>query len=116
MTPCLRPGNIVPGRWFDAEELESFLRALMRARSVKAAWEATGIRMSLDSGYRLYRRLRLCLPVLRTRLCARAPPPTGAGGKSALRQAYEHLRSAFGDDGRICSYQLAFQTPFLAVA
>jgi len=115
-TPCLRPGNMLPRRWLDAEELERFIRELMRSRSVKAAWERCDIRMSLDSGYRLYRRLWLCLPILRARLCSRAPPPEDTSRKSALIQAFEHLHSAFQDGGKISSYQQGFQTDFLAVA
>lgn len=115
MTPCLRPGNILPRRWFDAEELQRFIRELMRGRSVKKAWECCGIRMSLDSGYRLYRRLWLCMPVLRTQLCSRAPPPANAGAKSALIQALEHLHSAFSQDGVVSSYQQSFQKDFLAL-
>lgn len=114
-TPCLKPGHILPRRWFDAEELERFIRELMHGRSVKAAWERCGIRMSLDSGYRLCRRLRLCLPILRTRLFTRAPP-AALSGRSALIQVFEHLHSAFSDDGRISSYQQTFQRDFLAVA
>ena len=115
-TPCLRPGNILPRRWFDANDLERFIRELMRSRSVKAAWERCSIRMSLDTGYRLYRRLCRCQPVLRTRLCSRAPPPEEKSAGSALLQVFEHLCSALGDDGAVSAYQLVLQKDFLAIA
>jgi len=116
-TPCLRPGNILSRRWIDAAELERFIRELVHGRSVKAAWERCGMRMSLDSGYRLYRRFWLCLPILRTRLCSRAPPPPCGQEKSALHQMFAHLGSALKADGMgVRTYQQAFQKDFLAVA
>lgn len=114
-TPCLRPGSVLPRRYFEADDLDRFIAELMHARSIKAAWERCGIRMSLDTGYRLYRRLWLCLPILRTQLCSRAPPPEGRGLESALQQAFEHLCSAFGDDGMVSTYQRVLQKDFLAV-
>jgi hypothetical protein len=90
---------------------------LREGRSIKAAWENCGIRLSLDTAYRLYGRLQLCQPVLRTQLRSRSPPPRkekGAG--SALLQMLDHLEAVFGDECAISAYQEALQRDFLAIA
>ena len=71
--------------------------------------------LSLDSGYRLYRRLGLCQSVMRTQLCARAPPPKMKAG-APLLQVFKHLREAFVSGCPIAAYQEHFQKDFLAMA
>ena len=116
-TFCLKIGKTLPRRCFRAKGLCTFIQRLREGRSIKAAWERCGIRLSLDTGYRLYRRLLLCLPVLRTRLCNRSPPPKGGeGAGSALLQTYEHLERLFGDACAVKAFQEALQRDFLAIS
>jgi hypothetical protein len=113
--PSIRLGDCIPRRCFDAKQLWAFIQALLRARSIKAAWEQAGIAMSLDTGYRLYRHLDRCQSVLRTHLCARAPPPKAKTGVP-LFQVFAHLKEAFGNKNPIQSYQEHFQRSVLAIA
>lgn len=113
--PSIRLGSSIPRRCFDTEQLWAFIQALLRNRSIKAAWEQAGIPLSLDTGYRLYRHLGRCQSVLRTHLCARAPPPRVKTGVP-LFQVFEHLKKAFGRGCPVWAYQEAFQRSFLAIA
>jgi len=113
--PSVRLGDSIPRRCFDAKQLWAFIRALLKARSIKAAWELAGIPMSLETGYRLYRRLNRCQSVLRTHLCARAPPPKIKAGVP-LFQVLAHLKEVFGNHSPIRAYQVHFQKSFLAQA
>jgi hypothetical protein len=113
--PSIRLGEQIPRRCFDAGQLWAFIRSLLRGRSIKSAWEQAGIPMSLDTGYRLYRHLGRCQSVLRTHLCARAPPPKVKTGVP-LFQVLTHLEEAFGRGGPVRAYQEHFQRSFLAVA
>lgn len=113
--PSIRLGECIPLRCFDARQLWSFIRALQQTRSIKSAWEQADIPLSLDTGYRLYRRLGRCQSVLRTHLCARAPPPKMKAG-APLLQVFKHLREAFAGGCPIAAYQEHFQRNFLALA
>ena len=114
-TPSLRLGDCLPRRCFDARQLWAFIQALLKARSIKAAWERAGIPLSLDTGYRLYRHLGQCQSVLRTHLLARAPPPKVKTG-APLFQMFTHLKEAFGRRCPVSAYQEHFQRSFLALA
>jgi len=115
VTFCLRPSSYLPRRCFRAKGLWAFIQQLRTGRSIKAAWENSGIPLSLDTGYRLYRRLALCQPILRTNLWSRAPPKKSGAG-SALRQVFDHLIEVFGDECAVRAYQEALQRDFLAIA
>ena len=115
-TWSIRVGDSLPRRSFSAQQLWTFLSELQQARSIKHAWEQSNFPLSLDSGYRLYRRLCRCQSVLRTRLCARAPPPEGRTGVP-LFQVFHHLKKAFAvATCHISAYQVHFQRSFLATA
>lgn len=86
----------------------------MRGDSIKAAWEYSGIRLHLENAYRIRHRLLLVQPVLRTRLCSRAPPPTKNTAGSPLLQVFDHLQAAFGTENPISTYQEVLQRDFLA--
>ena len=113
--PSIRLGDVLPRRCFNAQQLWAFIRALQQARSIKSAWERAAMPLSLDSGYRLYRRLCRCQSVLRTHLCARAPPPKVKTGVP-LFQVFAHLKEAFGRGCPIRAYQEIYQRDFLALA
>lgn len=111
-TRLLRLAHTIPHRSFDANQLWRFLASLLTCRSIKAAWEAALIPFSLDTGYRLHRRLILIQSTLRTHLCARAPPPPPQG--KILFQAIHHLKEVFGDATPATTFQLEFQRSILA--
>lgn len=113
--PSIRIGSTLPRRCFGAKQLWAFIMALQQSRSIKSAWEKAGIPLSLDTGYRLYRRLSRCQSVLRTQLCARAPPPKVKTGVPLL-QVFAHLKEAFNRGCPVCAYQEHFQRSFLAMA
>lgn len=105
---------MLPRRYFSAGELWAFLRELLDARSIKNAWERSGLPMSLDTAYRLWRRLILCQSALRTRLCGRSPPPEAKAGVPLLH-VLAHVKEVFSGPQPITAYQLSFQRDFLAV-
>jgi hypothetical protein len=114
-TPSVRLGDSIPRRCFSAQQLWAFIRALLQERSIKRAWEHAGVPLSLDTGYRLYRRLSRCQSVLRTHLCARAPPPKANAGVP-LFQVLTHLKEVFGRECPVGAYQETLQRNFLALA
>ena len=114
-TWLLRLGDTLPRRCFSAKQLWAFIQTLLDARSLKQAWERSGLACSLDTAYKIYRRLQRCQTVLRTHLCARGPPPRGKTGVP-LFQVYAHLEKEFGNLSPITAYQISFQKDFLAVA
>lgn len=115
-TWSIRTGDTLARRSFCARQLWAFLSELQQARSIRSAWIAAKIPLTLDSGYRLYRHLHRCQSVLRTHLCARAPPPEERTGVPLL-QVFHHLKEAFGlATCRISAYQEHFQRSFLATA
>jgi transposase-like protein len=114
-TFSIRLGQTIPRHCFSAKQLWAFMQALCAARSIKAAWERAAIPLSLDTGYRVYRRLCHCQSILRTHLCARAPPPKGSTGVPLL-QVFAHLKEAFIRGCAVSNYQEHFQRSFLAMA
>ena len=114
-TCLLRRGDTLPRRCFSSTQLWAFMQVLLDARSLKSAWERSSLPASLDTAYRLYRRLLRCQSVLRTHLCARGPPPKAKTGVP-LFQVLAHLEKAFGNDSPVERYQESLQRDFLATA
>lgn len=117
-TWSLRLGDTLRRRWFSARQLWSFIQLLLNGRSVKKNWEDAclkGFPSSLDTAYKVLRRLDLCQTVLRAQLSARGPPPEGKTGVP-LFHVFAHLKEVFGNDSPIEAYQLSFQRDFLAAA
>ena len=48
-THSIRLGQMLPRRYFNTADLWAFLRELLDARSIKNAWELSGLSMSLDA-------------------------------------------------------------------
>lgn len=111
----IRLGETMLRCFFTARELWAFIQELERASSIKSAWERCGIGLSLDTGYRLYKRFILCQSLLRTSLCSRSPPPKKSAG-SPLFQVFKHLKEVFGDACGVRAYQECFQKDFLAIS
>ena len=61
----------------------------------------------------MLRRIRLLLPLLRTRLFGRAPPEQKRAG-SPLLQTIDHLRELYGDTDPIKAFQLNLQIDLFA--
>ena len=116
-TFSLKLGATLPRRCFRAKGLWKFIQKLRQGASIKNAWEQCGIRLSLDTGYRVHKRIVLCLPVLRTRLSGRSPPPVGGeSAGSAITQMFNHLHEVFGDACAVRAFQEALQRDFLAIS
>jgi hypothetical protein len=112
--PSIRLGNTLPRRYFDTDELWAFARQLLNARSIKNAWERSGLPMSLDTAYRLYHRMTKGQSALRTRLSGLSPPPESKA-RVPLLHVLAHLKEVFGGSSPISAYQLSFQQDFLGL-
>ena len=113
--PSVALSETIPHHCFSTFDLWRFILALKKSRSIKSAWESSGMQRSLDTGYRLFKRLHLCQSRLRTNLISRAPPPA-EGNASALFQVFEHLKESFGNDDPASHYQECFQQGILATS
>lgn len=114
--PSIRLSNTLLRRCFTAEGLWLFILVWCSCQSVRGAWKQCGIPLSLRTAYRLFYRLNSCQSVLRTSLCARAPPPEKKSAGSPLLQLFTHLQEAFGNTDAVSAYQETFQKDFLALA
>lgn len=100
---------------FNTAQIWGFIEALKSKCSVKAAWESCTTSLSLDTGYRLYKRINKCQSVLRTHLTSRGPPPKTEKAVAPLFQVFEHLKEVFGDLCPPREYQSHFQRNFLSI-
>jgi hypothetical protein len=89
--------------------LFSFAHAVLAGASRRAAWKATVARaMSLQTAYRLWRRLCKTQVSLRARLCRVCPPPDSTAAEP-MAQLLQHMQRAFPQAACPLS---AFQTHF----
>jgi hypothetical protein len=95
----------------NAKTLSLFIESLAKAPSIKQAWEATGSKLSLNTAYRLRKRLDLQLSRLRSILAPSAKPPPSKSS-SPLLQTWLHLNAIVGEPNPIKAFQLRFQKPF----
>ena len=114
--PSIRLISALLRRCFTTETLWLFILAWCSRQSVRGAWKQSGFPLSLRTAYRLFHRLKTCQSVLRTALCARAPPPEKKSAGSPLQQVFAHLQEAFGRNHAVKGYQETFQKDFLALA
>ena len=112
---AVKLGDTVNQCCFTAGELWRFINQLGKGLSVKAAWEHSGIRMSLDTGYRMYKRLLKCQSIIRTHLRGRSPPPSG-NAATPLFQMFDHLKKECGKTEAVSQYQIRFQRSMLATS
>jgi len=99
---------IVPAR-----TLWQFLQGLWRGLNRKAAWERTTRRFSLETAYRLARRVNRRQSALRTLLARRSAPPQ-SDSPEPLVQLLAHLENLFAASAcPIAAFQSEFQQPFL---
>jgi len=113
--PGLSLSETIPFYSFTASELWLFILALIKTTSINAAWNCAKIGTSVNTGYRIYKRLLLCQSRLRTNLTSRAPPPK-AENAGILFQVFAHLKEVFGGQKTITEYQQYFQKSILSAA
>lgn len=114
--PSIRLSNTLLRHCYAAETLWLLILAWCSRESVRGAWRQSGFPLSLRTAYRLFHRMKTCQSVLRTVLCARAPPPEKKSAGSPLLQVFKHLQEAFGSHEAVSAYQETFQKDFLALA
>lgn len=105
--------GVLGGFVIGAETLSRFAAAVLSGASRKAAWERLGDGLSVQSGYRLWRRLSQAQPHIRTALLGLCPPPACAE-REPLAQLMAHLRRALPSAECVLSaFQLHLQKPLL---
>jgi len=93
--------------------LFAFLQGVADGLSRKAAWGRVAGSFSLESGYRLWRRLSEAQTHIKAVLCRQRPPPYSTAAEP-LVQVRDHLRYFFPtSDCLFTSFQRRFQTPLL---
>ncbi len=110
----LRRSRSLPRCCFSSIQLSSFINHLSKNTSIKAAWEASDLPLSLDSAYRLVQQIQRLIPILRSRLFPRGPPPDRMMATSPLHELLILLSEQLGAKDPVAAFQLRFQLPFLA--
>lgn len=105
-------GECLRGLQITATALWLFVQRALEGPSTQTAWQAHGGRLSLSTGYRLWRRLQEALPHLRTWLSRRRDPPKDVATSHPLGALVAHLRETFGQEGPIAGLQLALEKDF----
>ncbi len=105
--------EILPRHTVSASLLWQWLIGLLAVDSLKAAAEAARLPFSLETVYRLRRRLHRRLDSLRTALCREQEPPRSRQADPLL-QTVEHLQAVFAHSAcPPAAFQLHFQRPVL---
>jgi hypothetical protein len=105
--------EVLPRHTVSAAWLWKLLQRLLGGGSVKAAVEALGLPLALESVYHLLGRLRERLAAVRSTLSREQKAPASAQSDPLL-QTVEHLRQVFANGGSPCAaFQLHFQRPLL---
>ena len=96
-----------------AKSVDRFLAGVRQGQNLQTAWEHTHCRLSLETAYRLWNRIRRRQSRLRTLLCRKQSPPTSDAG-DPFCQVLEHLHQAFArSPSPVAAFQVHFQQPFL---
>jgi hypothetical protein len=104
---------VLPRYTFNARLLWRALAALLTGTSIKAAWEAAQLTLTLDTFYHLLQRFRRRLDIVRTALCAWQAAPHSAA-RDPLVQTLEHVRCTFrAYTNPLEAFQLRWQRPLL---
>lgn len=105
--------DVQPRHSVPASLLAQLLAGLLTGAALKSAAEALHAPFVLETFYRLGRRLRRRLDVVRACLCGEAKPPPSTQ-LDPLLQTIEHLCAVFPvGAGMLAAFQLRFQRPFL---
>ena len=111
--PSVRLADTLPGRHLSSLQLMRFILALISGDSIYGAWGKCGSIATIRNGYRLYKRLKLCQSVIRTRLFGLSPPRMEGRKTAPLLITLESLKEALGIDNAVSVYQKTFQQDFL---
>ena len=96
-----------------AESVGRFLAGVCQGQNRKTAWEHTHCRLSLESAYRIAKRVQRMQSRLRTLLCRKGSPPASRAS-DPLCQVLGHLQQAFARTAcPVAAFQVHFQQPFL---
>ena len=113
-TFCILFAEILPRMALRASTFWKYIDGVRRGLSRKAAWEQLRIGPSLQTGYRLWRRLERSQTALRS-LLAREGPPPAAETDQPIFQLLAHMETAFAQATcPISAFQARFQHPFLS--
>lgn len=105
--------DVLVGFMVRAGTLLAFLREVAGGLSRKAAWQRVAGSFSLESGYRLWRRLSAAQGHIKALLCRQRPPPDSTSCEP-LVQLLAHLRCVFpSSECPFSSFQRCFQAPLL---
>jgi hypothetical protein len=106
--------GVLPRHSVTSALLTRLFAHLLGGQSLKAAAEALRSPFVLETFYRLRRRTRARLDLLRAQLHREQPPPPCAHGEPWL-QTLAHLRAVFaGEADWVSAFQRRFQRPFLS--
>lgn len=105
--------DVLPRHSVSAALLARLFAGLLAGAALKSAAEALRSSFALETFYRLGRRLRRRLGVVRTCLCREQPAPASAQSDPLL-QTLEHLHRVFpAGGGAPAAFQRHFQRAFL---
>lgn len=109
---------LLKGSMVGLRALVPFVRAVVSGSTRRSAWRQVAAKlMSLQTAYRICKRLTLAQIQIRARLCRLCPPP-GSSSSLPLAQLIDHLHDAFPcTDTPRCpfeAFQLHFQASLLA--
>lgn len=104
--------SVLPRHSVTAALLARLLVGLLQGAALKSAAEALRAPFALETFYRLMRRLRRRLDVVRTCLCRQQAAPA-SGHADALLHTLEHLHAVFPAAGALATFPRHFQHPFL---
>ena len=94
--------------------LSGFLGRLGQGLSRKAAWEGLGTPLSLETGYRIWRRWRRALSHIRTFLHQLGHSPPASGTECPVLELFDQLTEVFPHTPCACAaFQGHFQAPLL---
>lgn len=105
-------GKLLPHHLITSVDLWDFIKGILKGLNPKAAWDATSRTFSLDTAYRLHKKLIDSQTTIRQTLVKEIPPPK-TNSKNPLVQTLEHLKALFPkSDCPIAEYQWQFQRAF----
>jgi hypothetical protein len=106
--------RILPRHTVTAPLVWKVASAVLAGSSIKAAWEASGVLLALETFYHFFQRFRRRLAALRTALFGLGRPPAGCATTDPLVQTLEHFRRAFGShECPLAAFQSRFQRPLM---
>jgi len=97
-TVSVRIAHVIARFTVRTEPLTTMLRAVVEGSTRRAAWLRAEAPLTLRTGYRLWRRLLVAQPVMRTAMCRVCPPPASSDHRP-IALLFVHMQTAFGTTG-----------------